>query len=73
MKIVLSKMKNYKRISFIMIKVGEHITLDFLGVKKIIRLHFYEKIFIKFQKAKVELLKISSHSFEPQGFHLWLY
>ena len=30
---------------------------------------FYEKIFYKIsKKAKVELLKISSHKFEPQGF-----
>jgi hypothetical protein len=30
-----------------MIKVGEHITLDFLGVKKIIHLSFTKKLFIK--------------------------
>ena len=52
-----------------MIKVGEHITLDFLGVKKDYSPDFYEKIFYKIsKKAKVELLKISSHNFEPQGF-----
>ncbi len=52
-----------------MIKVGEHITLDFLGVKKDYPSDFYEKIFYKIsKKAKVELLKISSHKFEPQGF-----
>ena len=52
-----------------MIKVGEHITLDFLGVKKQYSPEFYEKIFYKIsKKAKVELLKISSHKFEPQGF-----
>jgi len=52
-----------------MIKVGEHITLDFLGVKKDYPPDFYEKIFYKIsKKAKVELLKISSHKFEPQGF-----
>ena len=34
MKIVLGKFKNYKKDSFLMIKVGEHITIDFLGVKK---------------------------------------
>ena len=45
-----------------MIKVGEHITLDFLGVKKDYPPDFYEKIFYKIsKKAKVELLKISSH------------
>ena len=52
-----------------MIKVGEHITLDFIGVKKDCPPDFYEKIFYKIsKKAKVELLKISSHNFEPQGF-----
>ena len=52
-----------------MIKVGEHITLDFIGVKKDYPPDFYEKIFYKIsKKAKVELLKISSHKFEPQGF-----
>ena len=52
-----------------MIKVGEHITLDFLGVKKDYAPEFYEKIFYKIsKKAKVELLKISSHKFEPHGF-----
>ena len=52
-----------------MIKVGEHITLDFIGVKKDCPPDFYEKIFYKIsKKAKVELLKISSHKFEPQGF-----
>ena len=52
-----------------MIKVGEHITLDFLGVKKEYTPDFYEKIFYKIsKKSKVELLKISSHKFEPQGF-----
>ncbi len=52
-----------------MIKVGEHITLDFIGVKKEYSPDFYEKIFYKIsKKAKVELLKISSHKFEPQGF-----
>ena len=52
-----------------MIKVGEHITLDFIGVSKDYTPEFYEKIFYKIsKKAKVELLKISSHRFEPQGF-----
>ena len=37
-----------------MIKVGEHITLDFLGVKKEYSPEFYEKIFYKIsKKAKV--------------------
>ena len=30
-----------------MIKVGEHITLDFLGVKKITHQNFMKKLFIK--------------------------
>ena len=33
-----------------MIKVGEHITLDFLGVKKDYPPDFYEKIFYKISK-----------------------
>lgn len=40
-----------------MIKVGEHITLDFLGVKKEYAPSFYEKIIYKIAKAaKVEIL-----------------
>ena len=54
-----------------MIKVGEHITLDFLGVKKDYSPSFYEKIIYKIAKAaKVEILNVSSHKFEPQGFTL---
>ena len=54
-----------------MIKVGEHITLDFLGVKKDYAPSFYEKIIYKIAKAaKVEILNVSSHKFEPQGFTL---
>ncbi|MDC1095698.1 adenosylmethionine decarboxylase [Pelagibacteraceae bacterium] len=54
-----------------MIKVGEHITLDFLGVKNDYAPSFYEKIIYKIAKAaKVEILNVSSHKFEPQGFTL---
>ena len=52
-----------------MTKVGEHITLDFIGVKKDYSQRFYEKIIYKIAKlAKVEILGINSHKFEPQGF-----
>jgi len=54
-----------------MIKVGEHITLDFLGVKKDYSSEFYEKVIYKIAKAaKVEILNVASHKFEPQGFTL---
>ena len=54
-----------------MIKVGEHITLDFFGVKKDYQPSFYEKIIYTIAKAaKVEILNVSSHKFEPQGFTL---
>ena len=54
-----------------MIKVGEHITLDFLGVKKDYLPEFYEKVIYKIAKAaKVEILNVTSHKFEPQGFTL---
>ena len=53
-----------------MIKVGEHITIDFLGVKDYSP-EFYEKIIYKIAKAaKVEILNVASHKFEPQGFTL---
>ena len=52
-----------------MIKVGEHITLDILGTTKEHTPSFYEKIIYKIAKAaKVEVLNISKHKFEPQGF-----
>ena len=51
-----------------MIKVGEHITIDFLGVKKDYSPEFYEKVIYKIAKAaKVEILNVSSHKFEPHG------
>ena len=48
-----------------MIKVGEHITIDFLGVKKIIP--EFKKVIYKIATAKVEILNVASHKFEPQG------
>ena len=43
-----------------MTKVGEHITLDFIGVKKDYSQKFYEKIIYKIAKlAKVEILGIT--------------
>jgi len=54
-----------------MIKVGEHIAIDFLGVKKGYSPSFYEKVIYKIAKAaKVEILNVSTHKFEPQGFTL---
>ena len=54
-----------------MIKVGEHITIDFLGVTKDYSPEFYEKVIYKIAKAaKVEILNVASHKFEPQGFTL---
>jgi len=54
-----------------MIKVGEHITLDFLGVKKDYSPFFFEKVIYKIAKAaKVEILNVNTHKFEPQGFTL---
>ena len=52
-------------------KVGEHITLDFLGVKQDYSPKFYNKIIYKIaKKAKVEILNVSDHIFKPQGFTL---
>ena len=43
-----------------MVKVGEHITIDFLGVKKDYTPEFYEKIIYTIAKAaKVEILNVS--------------
>ena len=50
-----------------MIKVGEHITIDFLGVKDYSP-EFYEKVIYKIAKAKVEILNVASHRFEPQFY-----
>ena len=52
-----------------MVKVGVHITLDILGTAKEYSQSFYEKLIYKIAKAaKVEVLNISQHKFEPQGF-----
>ena len=65
---ILGQIKNYKKSNF-MTKVGEHVTIDFIGVKKDYSQKFYEKIIYKIAKlAKVEILGINSHKFEPQGF-----
>jgi len=54
-----------------MVKVGEHITVDILGITKEYSQSFYEKIIYKIAKvAKVEVLSILRHKFEPQGFTL---
>ena len=50
-------------------KVGEHITLDIIGTKKEYPPSFFEKLIYKIaKKAKVIVLEISKHKFEPQGF-----
>ena len=52
-----------------MVKVGEHITLDIIGSKKEYSPSFFEKLIYKIaKKAKVTVLEISRHKFEPQGF-----
>ena len=54
-----------------MVKVGEHITLDIIGTKREYSPSFFEKLLYKIaKKAKVTVLEISSHKFEPQGFTL---
>ena len=52
-------------------KVGEHITLDIIGTKKEYTPSFFEKLVYRIaKKAKVTVLDISKHKFEPQGFTL---
>ncbi len=54
-----------------MTKVGEHITLDIIGTKREYPPSFFEKLVYKIaKKAKVTVLEISQHKFEPQGFTL---
>ena len=54
-----------------MVKVGEHIALDLLGIKQDYTPKFFGKIIYKIAKAaKVEILNVSQHKFEPQGFTL---
>ncbi len=51
-----------------MVKVGDHITLDFLGVKKEYSAKFYEDVIYKIAKAaKVGVVNISKKEFTPQG------
>jgi spermidine synthase len=52
-----------------MTKVGEHLTLDIIGTKKEYDPSFFENLIHKISKvAKVTVLEISKHKFEPQGF-----
>lgn len=52
-----------------MTKIGEHITLDIIGTKKEYTPQLYEKVIRKIaDAAKVTILNISKHKFEPQGF-----
>ena len=54
-----------------MVKLGEHITLDIIGTKREYSPSFFEKLLYKIaKKAKVTVLEISTHKFEPQGFTL---
>jgi len=54
-----------------MVKVGKHITLDIIGTKREYSPSFFEKLLYKIaKKAKVTVLEISKHRFEPQGFTL---
>jgi spermidine synthase len=50
-------------------KVGEHVTIDFLGVKQDYSPDFYSKVIYKIaKKTRVEVLNIAEHKFKPQGF-----
>ena len=50
-------------------KVGEHVTIDFLGVKRDYSPDFYSKAIYKIaKKAKIEVLNISEKVFKPQGY-----
>ena len=50
-------------------KVGEHVTIDFLGVKKDYAPDFYNKVIHKIaKKAKIEVLNIAEKIFKPQGY-----
>ena len=54
-----------------MVKVGEHIALDLLGIKQDYTPKFFGKVIYKIAKAaKVEILNVSQHKFKPQGFTL---
>ena len=50
-------------------KVGEHVTIDFLGVKRDYSPDFYSKAIYKIaKKARIEVLNISEKVFKPQGY-----
>ena len=50
-------------------KVGEHVTIDFLGVKRDYAPDFYNKAIHKIaKKAKIEVLNIAEKIFKPQGY-----
>ena len=50
-------------------KVGEHVTIDFLGVKRDYSPEFYNKVIYKIaKKARIEVLNISEKIFKPQGY-----
>ena len=52
-----------------MTKVGEHITLDIIGVNHKYKPIFFEKLIYKISKAaNVTVLQISKYEFKPQGF-----
>ena len=54
-----------------MVKVGKHIALDIIGTKREYSPAFFEKLLYKIaKKAKVTVLEILTHKFEPQGFTL---
>ena len=50
-------------------KVGEHVTIDFLGVKRDYAPDFYNKVIYKIaKKAKIEVINIAEKIFKPQGY-----
>ena len=52
-----------------MVKVGEHITIDIIGITKEYDPSVYEKVINDIANAaKVTILNISKYKFEPQGF-----
>ena len=47
-------------------KVGEHVTIDFLGVKRDYAPDFYNKVIYKIaKKAQIEVLNIAEKIFKP--------
>ena len=54
-----------------MVKVGEHITLDFLGIPKVYTPIFFKELVYKIAKeTNVEILNVSQYEFKPIGFTL---